>query len=658
MKTFTIRIELGTGRKYAISLLEGVPGTIGALPIAKEERGGFNASAMRKQVLERSDDTDAIGQKLGKFLLAGAVGSEWTARADTGEAMRTYLDVCPPDLERAPWEFARVNAGLFLQMAHPFTTFRAGPTAKREPEWGLRVLIVLAAKDANDEIGSWQEEYAIRQTVRRVSRVIDVATLRWPSRKTLQGLIGDYQPHVLHLIGHGDNHGPQLYDGKDLVPWGPAEVEVDVQGWSSIPELVYLNTCRSSGGSAGPLKPSGQDQQWTVVERFLKAGVSAVIAMHADVKGVFAGLCAAEFYTQLAKGAGIDVAITAGRLRIAQEAPGNERSIEPYLPQLIVTQPVERILQFRALSAIEECKELKPALETFVDRDVERRKLVALLEAGKPAVLIKGPPDVGKTWLLQWSMDACLRREISVRYVQISACRTWLDVVRLIRDGNPKMGNVSSSLGSEPRALLNWRLNALARGIADPAPDEFTGTEVETREDTKILTDPGRAMVDAHIKAMEALQAALEGEAGERALVVVLDNFAAGDHGLSEAHFLVLLNHWIEERVIPGTSNIRVIVGLNTEQIKTYRLETAPAGFEPIDLGYFPSDKFPELMLELLPARYSLIPEDQKFLKWLRREVLRTYLPETLLNGPALHEECEKMWNSRKFLKQLWEKEP
>lgn len=648
MNAVTIRVETGAAKRYQVSLLEG------ANVLAQASVPGLNVKALRKAVREKTGDPADLGAKLGRFLLTGAVGTAWTAKAP----VRTYLDVRAPALESVPWELARAGQRiLFLREGLPFAQLRAVRTETFTPEWGIRVLAIVAAKDEANEIGSREEARAIRSAVRPVNRIIDVMVREWPSRKALQEYVEEYRPHVLHVIGHGDEKGLLLYDGHDDIHWGPSEIEVDLNSWKWKPELVYLNTC-SSGAS---YTESRQDAQWTVVKAFLEYGSAAVIAMLADVRGRLAVDGAAAFYAGLANGDTVDVALVKGRRAIALVAPGNEGSFEPYLPQLTVARPVEEILRHTSALEVEACPDLDAALNTFVDRDDERRKLMALLDGGKRAVVIEGDPEVGKSWLLQWCMDAWLRRKMEVRYVEISGCQTWLDVVRAIRDGSPrKKGCVFQGLSPEARALLNWRLNALARGVADPPASSLTGTEQEDVNRTNALVNPQAAMIDAHMKAMEILHAALQQEAGNAPLVVVLDNFVAGDVGLAGGYFSVLRDHWINNLVVRAPSGIRVVLGVKSSQLVDYGLQTLPDGFEKVPLSCFPVNEFAGLMLELLPLRYGgeLGDKREKALKWLSKELAEYDPTETgqALNGAALTGHCDTIWKYCRAKRKVWEK--
>jgi hypothetical protein len=666
MNSSTLRVDNippqpGAPARYLVTLYLGSPWNPGP-EAAKAERDALPDVEFKRIVLERTANAEELGKTLGDFLFAAPIGPQLQSMLG-----RTYLDVRPAELNDLPWEFARLDGvPLFHDQDRPFSIVRPGQPPDRDTEWGIRVLAVIAAQDDNDAIQIWRELYAIRNAIREANRIIDLKQLFYPSRATLQTEVELYRPHVLHLIGHGDNNGLLLFDGNSYTPWTHVQVRTDVGAWSWKPEVVYLNACRSIGGQQ--LSPDGQKRQYTVVDRFLERGVAAVISMQADVQGNLAGACAGQFYKHIALGEGIDSALARGRILIAQTVDGAEASIDSYLPKLVVTAPLEKILRYRAQIDLPDCPEIKDSLTKFVDRDEQRRQLVRLLEASKPVVLIQGPPDVGKTWLLQWCIDAWRRRKMDIRYVPISGCHTWLDVVRAIRDGNAVYANnpacVTRGFSARQRAALNWRLNNLARGIPDPPSNQFVGNEVEDREQTKHLVDP-TAIIDSHIRSMAALHAALQEEARqsaeaagipERSLVIVLDNFVAGDQGLTEGHFAVLQKHWLDAYVTPGASSIRVVLGLKDEQVRDYNMETLPAGYFQVNLGYFRKEDFADTILDLMPLVHDLGQDQEKALNWLRGQ-LKIYDPEAAgarISGPKLRDLCEQIWGYCMSMRNAW----
>jgi hypothetical protein len=667
MKSSTLRVENiagepGAAARYLLTLYQGSPWNLGP-EVARAEPAALPTVDFKRSVLERTANAEEIGKTLGDFLFAAPIGTQLKALEG-----RTYLDVQPAELKDFPWEFARFGGvPLFHDQERPFSVVRQGQLIDRDPEWGIRVLAVVAAKDDNDAIQVWRELYAIRNAIREANRIIDLKPLFYPSRTKLQTEVERYRPHVLHLIGHGDNNGLLLFDGTGYRPWTHVQVRIDVGAWNWKPELVYLNTCRSIGGQ--PLNPAEQESQYTVVDRFLERGVVAVISMQADVQGDLAGACAGQFYKHIALGEEIDSALARGRILIAQTVEGAEASIDSYLPKLVVTAPFEKILHYQAQANLPDCPEIKKELAEFVDREEQRRDMVRLLEAGTSVVLIQGAPDVGKSWLLRWCIDAWRRRKMDIRYVPINGCHTWLDVVLAIRDGNAVYANnpvgVTRGLGARQRAALNWRLNNFARGIVDPPSNEFTGNEVEDRELTKQLLDPKPAVIDPHIHSMDALHAVLQEEArqsaqavglSERPLVIVLDNFVAGDQGLTEGHFAVLQKHWLDTYVAPGTSSIRGVLGLTTNQVTDYNLETLPAGYCEVNLGFFRREDFPDTILDLMPLLHDLGNDREKALNWVRKEI-EGYDPEIEgpVNGPELRTHCDTIWRFCMSKRREWE---
>jgi hypothetical protein len=659
MRELTLLVEDSESGKYKVLLLSGVPGHKDALVLASEFRERFDAAELQRRIIDDPGNMTALGDILGRFLLAGSLGIAFEAECALGRnSARTYLHLIPPELDCAPWECARWKGRLFLQSMKPFVRYARLTARTSAPEWGLRILIVLAAEDADARLGCAQEIAAIRTAVRPVNRLVDCDLIVWPTRPELEKRVKEYKPHVLHLIGHGDESGLRLYDrvDQDYAPWTSDEVRGDLQSWGYTPELIYLNTCRTG---AGPWDEASSTLQAGVVGVFFEEGAAAVIAMHADVRGELAGLCAGEFYRSLGEGASVDVAITRGRQKIAQHRRVGEGRRDPYLAKLVVRQAVENILARHAQLPVPACPALEQTLNEFVDRDQERRKLVELLDAAQRAIIVQGPAEAGKSWLLQWCADACRQRNMGVQYVELGGCQNWLKVLRAIRDGDPqRQGPVFGGLNPAAAARLNWRLNALARGEIKPAPESFTGNEVEEKDFNAILLDSANAPPDAYIHAMDALQDALLEQARGRPLLLALDNFSAGDQGLAKMHFDILRDHWIDRLVLRSESPVRVALGLKTEHIHEYGLELRPE-FQIVEVKLFEPDEFKRLLVDMMPLLHPVDKHETRRQEWLQTTITPfDVTSQGALTARALKKQCDWFWEFCRGYRSQWEVGP
>ncbi|MGC4085527.1 MAG: CHAT domain-containing protein [Vicinamibacterales bacterium] len=203
---------------------------------------------------------------------------------------RLFLQVDLEPLAAVPWELARVGGPLFLQDDTPISRFVVVPGRRdvSDPEWQVRVLVVVAA-DNPEAIGADEEVRAIKRALRPMDRVYDVDVIRHPSRQKLTERLAQFMPHILHFIGHGTGTDLQIYDAEDRktnVAWGADEIRIDLGPRSWIPDVVYLNACRSQGtANWEDASPADQARQRTIVDALFARGVLAVVAMQADVQG-------------------------------------------------------------------------------------------------------------------------------------------------------------------------------------------------------------------------------------------------------------------------------------------------------------------------------------------------------------------------------------
>jgi CHAT domain len=132
----------------------------------------------------------------------------------------------------------------------------------------------------------------------------------------LQDLLLDEEWHVLHFVGHGDfdpdrDEGVlalESEDGRaDLVA---AHRLVDLLRQARpMPRLVVLNSCSGAAAGASGLF-SG------TAAALVRGGVSAVAAMQYEISDAAAAAFARGFYAAIARGRGVDDAVSSGRVGI------------------------------------------------------------------------------------------------------------------------------------------------------------------------------------------------------------------------------------------------------------------------------------------------------------------------------------------------------
>lgn len=637
MTSLTLLVTERPGAGYHHELREGAPDEAGTVvascdvpPLTADQVALL--SNLREAVLEETGliaGLDAQARQLGALLLPGAVGQAWKARIRLaeqrlqnwtieGEALaldsdarrewagrrpgcRTYLQIEAGSLAGVPWELARVGGTIFIKASMPVVRYVAVPQVRNvtAPGWQVRVLVVVAAEDPT-AIEADVEVVAIKRALRPLDRIYDVDVLRNPTRNALTQRLTTFKPHVLHVIGHGTGDSLQLFDGASNVAWGETAIANDIGAATWIPDVAYLNACRSQGGgdTATAADVARQDG---IVRVLFEQGVMAVVAMQADVRGESAARCASTFYAALLSGEPIDMACAHGRAAIARAVPAQEDGREPYVPVLTLAARADEILRHRAVIDLQQVPIVSPRLQLFVDRFEDRRQIVRAIDEPRNAIILQGSADIGKSWLLAWTIDLFLRRRHHVRYLELGACTDWLHVLRSLRDGNRQHPGIQSPLGALLDDSFNWRLSHLARGIVSP-PDMPAGPAPDDAGTLDALQQAGNAAPDFEERVCRAFHDALELTA-DRPLVLVFDQLEAGDHGLSADQFRLLREHWLDPLVARGDGRVRLVLGARSDRLRDYGLDQLPLEYRAINVAPFSQRDLRQLVEELIELR-------------------------------------------------------
>jgi hypothetical protein len=267
-----------------------------------------------------------IGQVLFAALLGvGEITELYRASAamakDRDEGLRVVLRIDSPALAGLPWEAMfdhTVGAYVCRQnqlVRHVPVASVPAPLRVRPP---LRILGVVSSPRGLPALDVEKEQ---DQLARALARPVGqgLAEIRWASTVTwagLQDMLLDEEWHVLHFIGHGDFDPGQdegvlaleREDGRaDLVA---AHRLVDLLRQARpMPRLVVLNSC--SGAAAGVT-----DLFSGTAAALVRGGVSAVAAMQYEISDPAATAFARGFYAAVARGRGVDDAVSSGRVAI------------------------------------------------------------------------------------------------------------------------------------------------------------------------------------------------------------------------------------------------------------------------------------------------------------------------------------------------------
>jgi TPR repeat protein len=266
-----------------------------------------------------------IGRELfGALLGTGEVAGRYRAAlalADSGgERLRVVLSIDSPVLAGLPWEAMYDDSAGYLCRSVQLVRHIPVPSvpAPLRIDGTLRILGVVSSPRGLPTLDVAKER---EQLERALAPAIwdGLIDLHWAASATwadLQSDLLDGPWHAIHFVGHGDfdadrDHGVLALTGPDgrahLVG---AERLVDLLRQAHpVPRLVVLNSCSGAVSGTGDLF-SG------TAAALVKGGISAVTAMQYEISDQAAVEFSRGLYTALARGRGVDEALTSGRVAI------------------------------------------------------------------------------------------------------------------------------------------------------------------------------------------------------------------------------------------------------------------------------------------------------------------------------------------------------
>lgn len=303
-------------------------------------------------------DGDRSLREVGRTLFAASLGAaELTRRyetsaalaADRGQRLRITLRIDDPALARLPWEAMYDDeAGRYVcrhdQLVRNVDV--AAATVPLEIGLPLRILAVVSASGPGD-LDTVAEKRQLAAALsplvaQQRAELVWAPSAAWPD---LQETLLDGPWHVLHFIGHG-RFGPGTGQGELAlirpdggVDWVEANRLVDLLRQADpTPQLVVLNSC--SGATTGVT-----DLFSSTASALIRGEVNAVTAMQFELSDHAAPVFARGFYGALARGRGVDEAVTSGRVGIMSLSG---RTLEWVTPVLYTRGPDSRLFSIPA----------------------------------------------------------------------------------------------------------------------------------------------------------------------------------------------------------------------------------------------------------------------------------------------------------------------
>lgn len=511
-----------------------IPGDLSLLnPMLDPTNTPLNALKIREDFVQQPQIFVEWGRYLHQLLFQGALAQEWNRLhqiyprevAGKSEGLRTILDIKPDTLRWLPWELIfQGNITWFFDTGNPFSRGSLEyPVLTNSFTWPIRALIVVGSKEDDKKVNAAEEIDHIQEAFIKSPVPIDWYVCYGPNKTELTDHIKTCKPQIFHFIGHGRdiNNVAQLElnviqkPNKPPQPspqfWTVGDVPIDLQEWQ--PCLAFINACRSSSAA-------GQKNSWDIARAFSDAGVPAVVGMQADIRGDAAAEFAKKFYESLLGGMAIDRSLAEARAAVKNRLSLADRDWA--LATLYLRQVPEQIMNMKPViekRTIERYKSdsILKEIHDFVGRRIQRRELwhgVDQIEDYKDkfsnACIVVGPEQIGKSALVQASMKVCALRNRRICYVDIDVSyqntRNFVEILKLMREGDARSSNICAPLPTEPFADFDIEYGPI---LAKPKADKI------------LAADKNRCL-----QFFQAYKAALVAIAAKEPLIIVLDHLS------------------------------------------------------------------------------------------------------------------------------------
>ena len=438
-------------------------------------------SAFEKASTEEGLET--IGSALWNCLAGGSAGSarrSALARKDPADTFRTLLDLtdAPDEWQALPWEAVSEGEGsepLSLRPSEPIVRFserRLGRTQAAQG-WPIRIMIICGESESGN-IQVKEELEAIEDGLWERRREIIVQVLDLPNEVTFKKQFREFQPHILHFIGHGDGEGVTINATENAWSLKPANLRNLMSGESlQVPNLVFLNACRSQ--SPGTSKQMTPADCRSLANVFLLNGVVAFVGMSGDIEGKASVVLSKYFYEEWLKGKPLDQAIVSAREHISTQFRGAPRL--HLLPCLTVAAPPTKWITWAPVSKSNNggfgCTPLEDMHRTFVDRNDVRRQIFAswLVKNdrwhdqpnGIQIVVVRGGDKSGKTDAVRLVLKAMHAKGWIARWQEMKdPSINWLKALTRFTDGTNNCGPLSAALPKDEFALFTTMVGGLS----------------------------------------------------------------------------------------------------------------------------------------------------------------------------------------------------
>ncbi len=371
-----------------------------------------NLFEQRGQPHITSDNLKSLGSELFNLWFV----QHWdkiTAKMPAGALRLLVISSDIPDILNLPWELLRPPKMDFLGFDQKFSIRRLPWPDKILPAFEgqllpppLRIFFMACAPRDLHELNYEREEGFLFQAIGRAGHNVVIDSGDMGSFEELRQRINEFQPHIVHLTGHGvvkeDGLGYFAFEDEsgNADIHSSLEIRQELFAGSSV-QCAFISGCQS--GKAPPVEALGGVCQGLVGEE-----VPLAIGWAASISDNIATQFAATFYNTLAAGQPVDRALTQARLAIKKlcEEQGDPSWTLPVLysatSQRLLFDPHSLPVPLLRKSMVQ--SPLPGMTEGYAKQFIGRRRemqelLPALCEGSLQTVLITGLGGTGKSTL-------------------------------------------------------------------------------------------------------------------------------------------------------------------------------------------------------------------------------------------------------------------
>ena len=370
-----------------------------------------------KVIIPKSQPEEKIHTEFGKMLyhtvFSGELGEYFNKRSseaqDNNHGFRISLRFADniPEIAALPWEYLH-NGEDFLVGRRNILLSRLPPEVKKTETQPLnsvlRMLVIISGPDDPrvSPLNTEKEQEIILEAVDKLQRdnKIKVDFTEDATFENVQGYLNEKEYHIVHFTGHGT-----LRDGKGYLVFETEDRKVRLIDNKRLADLfsdmgirlVVLSSCESARGS-------NKEAFGDLASMLSKRRIPAVIAMQYSVLDDVAIKFAYTFYSTIASGKPIDLALKEARIMMKDSEKSN--GLDFATPVLYLSDcNCVRVGDIKPEPAEFANKPMMlPDLQVMKKGFIARKKELRLLEKGfksdiKRAAIIHGFGGMGKTVL-------------------------------------------------------------------------------------------------------------------------------------------------------------------------------------------------------------------------------------------------------------------